>query len=162
MKHTVTDAAVQEYAERLQKGVPLGTLFPGKMSDCEFTPEQREVIRRARIERKALTKIIQGEAKTDTPPAAVVPVKGESKEKPLNKLRKMLYLQGGRCFFCSQVLPEEEASIEHLLPISQGGKRIESNEVVCHRSLNATFGHLDLKRKLEFIIRSSGSLRCPQ
>ncbi|MEN3942525.1 hypothetical protein WJU23_14595 [Prosthecobacter sp. SYSU 5D2] len=60
MKHTVTDAAVQEYAERLQKGVPLGTLFPGKMSDCEFTPAQREVIRKARVERKALTKIIQG------------------------------------------------------------------------------------------------------
>lgn len=132
------------------------------MSDCEFTPEQREVIRSARVESKAMSKIIQGEATKEIPPVTIEPVKAEAKEKPLTKLRKMLYLQGGRCFFCSQLLLEEEASIEHLLPISLGGQRIESNEVVCHKSLNETFGHLDLKRKVEFIIRSSGSLKCPK
>jgi len=74
----------------------------------------------------------------------------------------MLYLQSGKCFFCGMALAEAEASIEHLQPLSRGGMRAEDNEVVCHKSLNETFGQLDLKRKIEFILRSSSNFRCPQ
>lgn len=84
------------------------------------------------------------------------------KPRPASKLAKMLYLQSGRCFFCGDLLKEEDASIEHLNPRSKGGPSTEDNEVVCHRSLNATFGDLDLKRKFEFVLKSAGKFQCPK
>jgi len=84
------------------------------------------------------------------------------KGKALTKLQRMLYLQHGRCFFCDEVLPEAEASIEHLVPQSRGGGKTEGNEVVCHASLNHAFGSMDLKAKLAFILRNDGKFRCPQ
>lgn len=164
MKHTVTDEAVKEYAERIRNSVPLGTLFPGKMSDCEFTDQQREVIRMARNEKKIrfrqakhITKPKQSKSdvKSDTPVKKQV-------IKPLSKLRKMLYLQSNRCFFCGEILNEGDASIEHLMPISKGGVRTEDNEVVCHKSLNETFGHMDLKSKVGFILKQAGNFKCPK
>ncbi len=93
-------------------------------------------------------------AGTPHPPAV-------EKPKALSKLGKMLYLQSGRCFFCGEPLREEDASIEHLNPTSKGGTRTEDNEVVCHATLNATFGSLDLKRKFEFTLKAAGKFKCP-
>ena len=73
----------------------------------------------------------------------------------------MLYLQSNRCFFCGEPLKEEDASIEHLNPKSRGGTSSEDNEVVCHASLNETFGAMDLKRKFAFVLQSNGSFKCP-
>lgn len=84
------------------------------------------------------------------------------KTKPLSKLGRILYLQSGKCFFCGQLLDEKEASIEHLNPKSKGGTSTEDNEVVCHSSLNATFGNMDLKNKFEFTLRSAGAFKCPK
>lgn len=81
--------------------------------------------------------------------------------KPRSKLERILYLQSGRCFFCEQLLPIEEASIEHLNPKSKGGASTDDNVVACHASLNQTFGDLDLKRKFEFTLRSAGKFKCP-
>ncbi len=83
------------------------------------------------------------------------------KPKPLTKLGKMLYLQRGLCFFCRQPLREEDASIEHLNPISKGGARTSDNEVVCHKSLNATFGDIDLKEKFKLTLDKAGNFKCP-
>jgi 5-methylcytosine-specific restriction endonuclease McrA len=165
----VSDAAVAEYASRIRAGIPLGTLFPAKMSDCDFTEHQRQVIRHARTERKKTQKKANVQsvspAKSSTPAKAPVPVMVAApkapKTKGLTKLRKMLYLQSGRCFFCGEPLKEEEASIEHLKPKSLGGASAEDNEVVCHASLNETFGAMDLKRKFEFVLKSAGKFTCP-
>lgn len=97
--------------------------------------------------------------KTESPQATPAPV--ASKPRPLSKLGKMLYLQSGRCFFCGEPLREEDASIEHLNPTSRGGTRSEDNEVVCHATLNETFGSMDLKRKFEFTLRAAGKFKCP-
>lgn len=165
MKHIVTDQAVNKWADCLRAGLPTGNVFPVKMSDCDFTDAQRELIRKARAERKAEIKAVKKasepqakERKRESSDAAPT----ESKSKPLTKLRKMLYLQSGKCFFCGEALAEAEASIEHLQPLSHGGRRAEDNEVVCHKSLNETFGQMDLKRKIEFVLRSSSNFRCPQ
>src|SRR5438876_111345 len=56
MKTPVTDAAVDEYVVRILAGGPLGKVFPGKLSDCDFTPTQREKIRKARAEKRASQK----------------------------------------------------------------------------------------------------------
>jgi len=162
MKYIVKDEAVIEFANRIRNGVPSGALFPGKMSDCEFTAPQRELIRKARAELRATRKASKKAEGPSTSEEEPISTPGEPKNKPLTKLRKMLYLQSGRCFFCSEPLNEEEASIEHLQPLSRGGTRVEDNEVVCHRSLNETFGQMDLKRKVEFILNSSGKFHCPR
>jgi hypothetical protein len=79
----------------------------------------------------------------------------------LTKMQKMLYLQHGRCFFCGEPLDASEASIEHLNPKARGGTSTEDNEVVCHATLNQTFGDMNLKQKFEFILRSTGPIKCP-
>ena len=74
----------------------------------------------------------------------------------------MFYLQQEKCFFCGEKLALVDANIEHLHPLSKGGKRTEDNEVVCHKSLNDTFGNLPLKQKFEFVLKAAGSFRCPK
>ncbi len=171
MKTTVTDAAVAEYAARIRSGTPLGKLFPAKMSECDFTASQREVIRKARLDRKAALKTTPAGPRSSVPrveaPAPVAPqpptsAAAESKSKGIPKLRRLLYLQSDRCFFCGEPLALDEASIEHLHPLSRGGQRTEDNEVVCHASLNEVLGALELKRKFELVLRANGRFVCPK
>jgi 5-methylcytosine-specific restriction endonuclease McrA len=155
VKTPVADAAVDEYVARIRAGGPLGEVFPGKLTQCEFTPTQREKIRKARAEKRALQKNGRSyaspvEHRRDPSLAAVSHL---SSTKVLTKLRKILYLQGETCFFCGKPLREEDASIEHLNPKSRGGSSTEDNEVVCHKTLNQAFGDMDLKRKLDFVAR---------
>ena len=170
MKIPVPDAAVAEYAARIRAGISLGTLFPARMSECDFTDDQRRLIRQARSDRKASQKSVHPDAAHLSPngkpvmePKRPTPSSLKTtKPKALTKLQKMLYLQAGRCFFCGEALKEEDASIEHLNPKSRGGTSAEDNEVVCHSSLNETFGALDLKRKFEFVLKSAGKFACPR
>ncbi len=167
MKHPVSDSAVSEYAKRLRAGGPLGTVFPAKLSQCAFTDVQREVIRQARSDKRNLLKSSKQQAsRTDRPLLQVLPLLPKTdakvqKPRPMTKLRRALYLQSGRCFFCGEALQEEDANIEHLNPQSRGGTRTEDNEVACHKTLNETFGDLDLKQKFAFVLKSAGSFRCP-
>ena len=165
MRFPVTDDAVRDFAERLRSGIPTGNPFPGKMSDCDFTPDQRAIISGARIQRRSHLKTLKAEGtgtSTDSSPQLAQTQKNKPKTSGLTKLERMLYLQGGKCFFCGELLVVADASIDPLLPLSQAGQRVESNEVVCHKSVNEAFGAMDLKRKMEFILRSSGRFYCPE
>lgn len=118
-----------------------------------------EMEARERIQKKV--KVVEWCTLTlEAPPTPAPPV--APKAKALSKLRKMLYLQSGRCFFCGEPLREEEANIEHLNPLSKGGTRTEDNEVACHATLNETFGSMELKRKFEFTLKASGKFKCPR
>ncbi len=140
------------------------------MSDCEFTASQRETIRQARADRKADQKngktkpvtAIPSNHPVATPVTPAAPPTKPQPTKSLAKLGRLLYLQSGRCFFCGELLPETDASVEHLNPKSRGGTSTEDNEVVCHKSLNQVFGAMDLKHKFEFVLKSAGSFKCPK
>jgi 5-methylcytosine-specific restriction endonuclease McrA len=170
MKKPVNDALVAEYAKRLRAGGPLGQVFPWPISECEFTEAQKWAIKEARKVREKLLK--KSKPQPTTPPQPqpkpIAPkppapaVKPAPKPQSLTKLEKMLYLQQGKCFFCGETLALADANIEHLHPISLGGTRTEDNEVVCHKSLNETFGNLTLKRKFEFVLKSAGAFQCPK
>ena len=82
--------------------------------------------------------------------------------KGLTKLEKYIYLQHGKCFFCGEKITLGNATIEHLFPVSKGGKRTEDNEVACCATVNHTFGDMDLKRKFEFVLKSSATFKCPK
>lgn len=167
MKLPVSDSAVTQYVERLRAGGPLGTLLPAPLSECDFTDAQRAMIRQARADKKALLKKSKlqpskaGEPQLHILPPVQVTDAKRPQARPLTKLRKMLYLQSGRCFFCGEPLSEDDATIEHLNPRSRGGCNSEDNVVVCHSSLNQTFGAMDLKRKFEFVLKSAGAFSCP-
>ena len=169
MKKPVHDALVAEYAKRLRSGGPLGEVFPCPVSECEFTEAQKLLIKEARKARAKLP--MKPKPRSATPPQPKItatPLKPAapvhpSAQKPqsLKKLEKMLFLQHGKCFFCGEKLLLTDANIEHLQPLSLGGTRAEDNEVVCHKSLNETFGNMALKQKIEFVIKAAGSFRCP-
>lgn len=170
MKKTVNDALVAEHAKRLRAGGPLGEVFPWPISECEFTEAQKLVIKEARKVRAKLQKKSKPQPTAPPQPSKPIAVARPAapvpppayKPQTLSKQEKMLYLQQGKCFFCGEQLALVDANIEHLHPLSLGGTRTEDNEVVCHKSLNETFGSLPLKRKFEFVLKAAGSFQCPK
>ena len=169
MGHAVTDEEVAKYAARVLAGESTNDIFPTRMSDCTFTESQRCTIREARAARKTARtndkappqpRVLATPPQKSTGPS-VPPTSNTQRPKPLSKLRKLLYLQSDRCFFCGEPLSEVDASIEHLNPKSRGGKSDDGNEVVCHKSLNETFGDMDLKGKFAFVLKSAGCFKCP-
>lgn len=76
-------------------------------------------------------------------------------------LDRLLFAQGGECFFCHQPLPREQASIEHLVAVTHGGKDNDENLVACCQALNTLFGRMSLKEKLAVVLKQKGPFQCP-
>lgn len=79
----------------------------------------------------------------------------------MKQLQRLLFLQGNRCFFCGQVIPDGEASVEHLIATSNGGTNDDENCVVCCKTVNAALGNLSVKAKLQAILNHRGQFACP-
>jgi hypothetical protein len=79
----------------------------------------------------------------------------------MTQRERLLFLQGNRCFFCDEAIPEGEATVEHLVATANGGPNQEHNCVVCCRTLNSLLGCLPLKEKLRAILRHRGRFTCP-
>jgi CRISPR/Cas system Type II protein with McrA/HNH and RuvC-like nuclease domain len=77
------------------------------------------------------------------------------------KLQRLLYLQGGRCFYCGANLPLDTASIDHVIPQSMGGDNSQENVVACCKTLNQWFAALSPKRKIEIMRNWNAPLPCP-
>ena len=80
----------------------------------------------------------------------------------MKQLDRLMFLQGGLCFFCKEPLPAADASVEHLLASANGGSNSEENCVACCKSLNAIFGHKSLKEKLQVVLNQKGQFKCPK
>lgn len=80
------------------------------------------------------------------------------KRKPIERL---LFAQGGRCFFCNDVLLRADASVEHLVAIGNGGAPDDKNCVACCKSLNSLLGCMSLKEKLRIVLNQKGDFKCP-
>lgn len=78
------------------------------------------------------------------------------------KAERLLYLQGGLCFYCRRKLDLSDATIEHVIPKSMGGKNDESNVVVCCRAINSLFSNMTPKEKFEALIAWHGPMPCPE
>ena len=78
------------------------------------------------------------------------------------QLEKLLFTQGGKCFFCKDKLEHSEASVEHLVATANGGcNDINDNCVACCKAVNALLGSLPLKHKIEIILNQEGAFKCP-
>lgn len=80
----------------------------------------------------------------------------------MKQLDRLMFLQGGLCFFCKGPLPVADASVEHLLASANGGGNSEENCVACCKSLNALFGDKSLKEKLQVVLNQRGQFKCPK
>lgn len=76
-------------------------------------------------------------------------------------LERLLFLQGGLCFFCKAPLPKAEASIEHLQAVAHGGTNHDANRVACCKTLNGMFGSMPLKEKIETVLKHKRGFVCP-
>lgn len=80
---------------------------------------------------------------------------------PTKPIERLLFAQGGQCFFCDRSLPREQASVEHIVAVTHGGKDNDENCVACCKSLNTLFGRMSLKEKLQILLRQKGPFICP-
>jgi hypothetical protein len=80
---------------------------------------------------------------------------------PTKPLDRLMFAQGGLCFFCGDPLPQNEASVEHLVASANGGGNGDENCVACCKTLNAMFASMALKEKIKLVLNQRGSFRCP-
>jgi hypothetical protein len=81
---------------------------------------------------------------------------------PLSRVERLLFLQGGLCFFCSAPLPKEDATVEHLDPKANGGTNADNNCVACCSEINSLLGSMSLKEKIRVILNQKGEFVCPK
>ena len=80
---------------------------------------------------------------------------------PTKPIDRLLFAQGGLCFFCQRLLPAADASVEHLVAITNGGTNGDENCVACCKALNSLLGRMSLKEKLRVILNQNGKFKCP-
>ncbi|MDO8207049.1 MAG: HNH endonuclease [Gallionella sp.] len=80
---------------------------------------------------------------------------------PTKPLDRLMFVQGGVCFFCKQPLPKTEASVEHLLASANGGGNSDENCVACCKAVNALLGSMSLKEKFQVVLNQKGQFKCP-
>lgn len=80
---------------------------------------------------------------------------------PTKPIERLLFAQGGLCFFCKKPLPAHDASVEHLIASANGGSNRDDNCVACCKSLNALLGSMSLKEKIQVVLNQKGQFRCP-
>src|SRR5690349_11919597 len=80
---------------------------------------------------------------------------------PTSPLDRLLFAQGGKCFFCAKPLERAQASVEHLVALANGGTNNDSNCVACCTSVNALLGSMSVKDKLRVVLNQRGAFKCP-
>lgn len=80
---------------------------------------------------------------------------------PTKPLERLMFAQGGLCFFCNALLPKDEASVEHLVPTARAGSNSDDNCVATCKALNALLGSMSLKEKIRVFLLQKGDFKCP-
>lgn len=80
---------------------------------------------------------------------------------PTKPIDRLLFAQGGLCFFCHHQLSPSDASVEHLVATVNGGGNGDENTVACCKALNSLLGRMSLKEKLRVILNQKGAFKCP-
>ena len=80
---------------------------------------------------------------------------------PTRPLDRLLFAQGGLCFFCKDSLKKADASVEHLVASANGGSNDDDNCVVCCKTMNALLGSMSLKEKIQVVLNQKGQFKCP-
>lgn len=81
---------------------------------------------------------------------------------PTKPIDRLLFVQGGACFFCKGHLAKADASVENLVAQTHGGSDNDENCGVCCKTLNSLFGRISLKEKIQIALNQKGDFRCPR
>ncbi len=65
--------------------------------------------------------------------------------------RQLIERDGTDCFYCSLPL-EDDITLEHLIPLSSGGKNTLANMVLCHEACNHAVGNKTIVEKVKYAI----------
>lgn len=63
--------------------------------------------------------------------------------------RTIRHRDGDNCFFCLLPVPDNDATIEHLVAAAHGGPNHLSNKFLAHRICNGNAGHLSAVEKIK-------------
>src|SRR5258706_14431543 len=77
-------------------------------------------------------------------------------------LERLLFLQGGLCFFCGEPLPKADASVEHLQALASGGNHPDDNCGPCCKAVKRVLGGRPLQAKIQGVLNQKGAFPCPQ
>ncbi len=77
---------------------------------------------------------------------------GRSKNYSKQK-KKILERDGRSCFYCGKIMELKDVSLEHLIPLSMGGKNELSNMVLAHEKCNNEVGNLPIYKKVNLAIK---------
>ncbi len=80
---------------------------------------------------------------------------------PTKPLDRLMFAQGGLCFFCNASLSKADASVEHLVASSRAGSNSDDNCVACCKALNTLLGSMSLKEKIKVVMNQKGQFKCP-
>ena len=80
---------------------------------------------------------------------------------PTKPIERLLFAQGGFCFFCNAELPKAEATVEHLVAHARGGANGDDNCVACCKTINTLLGSMSLKEKIKVVLNQKGNFKCP-
>ncbi len=80
---------------------------------------------------------------------------------PTKPLERLIFAQGGLCFFCREPLPQDEESVEHLVASANGGNSNLENCVACCKTVNKLLGSMSLKEKFQVVLNQRGEFKCP-
>lgn len=69
--------------------------------------------------------------------------------KPSVHIQTLLKRDGDLCFYCGQPMPEDDRTLEHLVPICHGGPNHISNMVLAHGRCNQMADNLPVSKKVE-------------
>jgi 5-methylcytosine-specific restriction endonuclease McrA len=129
----------------------------GRLAVAAF-PGTRFLTRRIRRKTRRSNALLQGRTIVAVPVLAIEEGEAQMSTKPLDRL---MFAQGGLCFFCEKPLPKSDASVEHLVASANGGSNDDENCVVCCKSLNALLGSMSLKEKVRVVLKQHGQFKCP-
>lgn len=71
---------------------------------------------------------------------------------------RLLERDGNVCFYTGKILTLENSSIEHLIPLSKGGKNNLDNLVLCLKEENEKMANLPLVEKIKYKIKNLQNL----
>ena len=89
------------------------------------------------------------------------------KRKPLaHRKAALMARDGAECFFCGLPMTEDEATIEHLVPLSRRGPNTDENLALAHEACNMAAGDAPLMEKIrkhcEARVRAALAQQSPQ
>lgn len=81
------------------------------------------------------------------------PIQVGRKQNYQKEKQNILKRDGRACFYCGKLMISKDITLEHLIPLSMGGKNELSNMVLCHEDCNNEVGNMPVYKKVDLAIK---------